>query len=260
MTAIASAERCAEAQENLLSLLRKDEQVAGVILADNARDEGIRFTIVAKHESDTPDVYARWRAKIDALWTVLYRSHLATGPSFFRTVLLLNDFLLCDMSVTAIAHLRADPNHHQIAFDQTDGLLARAIARKELKDDKLVYNQLIHTVWEPIIYGVLALKHQEIWRSLHFLNILRERLVRLAGLRHGHDVTDYQDIEALPEMFLVQLRHTLPTSNSITAIRRALRTTITMLFGEAEVLDARFGTSIGAEMEKQLMIFVEAFA
>lgn len=260
MTAIATLERRAEVRDNLLALLRADDQIVGIISADENIPTCIRLIIVVKHENDMPDVYARWRAKMDALLSVAYRSHLAVGPVYFRTRLLLRDFLLCDITVTSLTHLRGVPLPHQIIVDQSNGFLEQALTRKEPMDEYFTYSQIINTLWEPIFYGTLALKHNEIWRALHFLDILRERLVRLAGLRHGRDVADYQDIDTLPEMFLVQLRHTLPASNSPTAIRRALRMTITMLFGEAEVLDERFSVTIGQDMEKHFASFVEAFA
>ena len=61
----------------------------------------------------------------------------------------------------------------------------------------------------------------------------------------------------MPEMFLINLRHTLPTSISTIAMKRALRTAISIFFAEARGLDEQLGLSAVGDLEERMIDFID---
>ena len=116
------------------------------------------------------------------------------------------------------------------------------------------------TIWKPVVSCVRELRRRNLWKAIAELEILRRQMVEIAGVRHLEFTQGYINMELLPEMFLVQLRHTLPTNINETAIRRSLKITLKMLFAETIILDEQFDTTYTQELEGRLSNFVELYS
>ncbi|PJF34170.1 MAG: hypothetical protein CUN57_00235, partial [Phototrophicales bacterium] len=125
---------------------------------------------------------------------------------------------------------------------------------------RITYEQHMQTIWNPVVTCVREINRNNLWKAASELEILRKHMVEIAGLRHLEFTQDYHRMHSLPEMFQVQLRHTLPTSVTPVAIRRALKITLSMLFAETTLLDEHFGTSYTEKLQDRLTQFVELYS
>jgi hypothetical protein len=116
------------------------------------------------------------------------------------------------------------------------------------------------TIWQPIIKCVAALNRGETWRSLHMLDQIRTQTIELAAMNYKVDTANFAEVDQLPEMLLIRMRHTLPTGTSDVAIRRALRMTIVLFFQQAELLEESLDLSLAADLKQYISPYIEAYA
>ena len=128
-----------------------------------------------------------------------------------------------------------------VIFDQTlsediEKTLEASYSAERIAAPTRFYRQMMTTIWQPILKCVAGTqsptKHGV---ALYMLDEIREQTIQLAAMNYDIDTANYAEVDQLPEMLLIKLRHTLPTSTSNVSIRRALRTTLVLFFQQAGI-------------------------
>lgn len=267
-TVLFTPERREQIYINLLTFLKTDDNIMGVVVVGSAttgyRDHysGIDLMVVMKQAVHVTDALHKWRARLETLYTTVAHFEDTSRLDYAHYTVLLDNFLLIDIQFVTLSHLRKEIPPYIVAFD-TGNEIEQTLAHEPNEPihhtPQTTYMQIMQAAWQPMIKGLISVKREDIWRAIYMLEMVRDYTVELAGLRYDLDVRSFHDADQLPEMFLVHLRHTLPTSISQVAIKRALRTAIHMFFGEAAALDERFGQKISSSLEQSVTTFMEAY-
>lgn len=271
MTPIFSPQRRDEVLENLRTFLQADEQVAGVVLlgplAQGRQDlfGGLALQIVVKNGAVFPSLYRKWKQRLQALFPAAYLFEENVTEHSARLHLMLSDYLELDLHLVRLAHLRARRKPWKVLFDQTlanelEGKLNATYQPSPHDRPTRLYQETMSTVWRPIVRCVAAVKRGDVWQAIYMLDTLRHLTIQIAAVNHDLEAAEFAEVDQLPEMLLIRLRHTVPTSLSQTALRRALRTTVLLLFSEAEQLEQKLGVELASEVQRRMRPFVEAFS
>jgi predicted nucleotidyltransferase len=269
MAELYTPQRRAEIQENLLTFLQTDEQIAGVVLVGSGAEEyrdsysDINLLIAVADNMTVYAVYHKWKTRLIALYPRIAGYEIQQANEAFHYTSLLDNFLVLDLQFAKARRTIAHHKPWKICFDRTGTLqetLEKAYSDEQNEAPLREYTRLIDTIWQPILKCATALRRNEIWRALHLLEGLRNQVVEIAGMNHNIDTHDFTDVDRLPEMFLVHLRHTLPTGTGVPAIRRALRTTVVLLFDEIEALETRLAVSKASTLRGQMLAYLEAYS
>lgn len=269
MAELFTPERRTEILENLLIFLQTDEQVSGVVMvgstADDFRDtySDINLLVIVADSLPVYPVYHKWKTRFTALYNRLSGFEMRQDGECYHFGCLLDNYLGLEMQFLKLEKLVATRKPWKIAFDRAGNLathLERTYAEEQLAAPVREYKRIMETIWQPILKCVAALRRDEIWRALYLLEDLRDSAVRIAGMNHGVDTYGFTAVDHLPEMFLVHLRHTIPTSTSTPAIRRALKTAVILLFREAVLFEDRMSIASNAHLRKRILEYIEAYA
>jgi|GEM_PF-1166789 len=267
-TILFTPERREQIYVNLLTFLKTDDNIMGVVVVGSAtsgyRDHysGIDLMVVMKEAKQISDVLHKWRARLETLYTTIAHHEDTARLDYAHYSVLLDNFLMIDMQFVTLSYLRQEIPPYTVAFDNGDEIAAVLAHEPDTPihpNPQMTYTKIIGAAWQSMIKGLIAVKRGDIWRAIYMLELVRDYTVELAGVRYDLDVRNFHDADQLPEMFLVHLRHTLPTSTSDVAVKRALRTAITMFFGEAAALDERFNQKLSGKLEQAVTTFMEAY-
>lgn len=261
-------ERREQVYNNLITFLKTDERIQGVVMVGSGvhgfRDHysGIDLIIVVKESRLVNEAASKWRTRIETLYETVCHHETSVGLDYKHYSVMLDTYLTIDMQFLTEARLRQEVAPYKVIFDRTgeiEVLMKRAPNQPIHHNPQAKYAEIIQAVWQPMLKGIIAVKRSETWRAIYMLELVRDYTVELAGIRYGLDVRSFHDADLLPEMFLIHLRHTLPTSISDVAIKRSINTAIHLFFGEAAALDERFGAALSKPLETHITNFVEAY-
>lgn len=267
MSVLFTPERRAEILHDLIDLFQADAHITGLVVVGSAATaftdaySDIDLLVITATSEAQRAVYQRCETAITARYTVVACYEQECG-GHYETSLLLDNFLQIDCHFVLLDQLVVERPQWEIVHDP-QGWVAQRLAHAQpappIASAETTYQEIIQRVWRPVIHATIALKRGEIWRALYLVEAVRGDVVKLAGLRYGVDGAAYRGVDHLPEMFLVHLRHTLPTSTSVPAIRRALRVAVDLLFNEAATLDRDYGLSLAADLEPRLSAYLDAY-
>jgi predicted nucleotidyltransferase len=269
MAELYTSERRAEILENLLTFFQTDEQIVGLVLVGSGavgfRDaySDINLLVVADNEIPVYALFHKWNTRLNALYPRLTAFEQVNSNEAYHIRCLLENYLALDLQFIKLRRLSAYNQPWQVVVDRTGEMLERLekTYAEELTTAPIrEYTRIMETVWMPILKCVAALRRNEIWRALYLLEELRKQAVELAGMNHGLDTRGFTAVDRLPEMFLVHLRHTIPTSTSTPAVRRALRTTVVLLFGEISTLEDRLSLPRASALRQRILTYIEAYS
>lgn len=287
-----TTQRRANLLESLAAFFRADHMIAGVILvgpsAEPRQDDfsGIYAQIVVDPEADFPMVYRRWKDLLPTMMTTIATVE-SSEPGKHATISLLLEGYLEIVFYFVRFHQLIAPSRH---VKMPDGSMVTVpavrfapypwkvlYAKKSVRDDlmrleeecyhphvgqiDITYQEIMRRIWQPVLRAVMALHRDEIWRAIHNIDQIRAEIIRIAGIIYDVDVRDQTHVDQLPEMLLISLRHTIPTSFTPVAIRRALLSALDLFFIQADILEDQTTTRGEAQRLRQiLMPYVEGFA
>ena len=268
MTGLFTPQRRQAVYDNLLKQFKDDDRVTGIIstgavdkaFADD--HDSIDLLVIIEKPSIIQIVFTLWIKRLEDLFKAESSFDFIVNQKLNYLSILLNDFLQINVQIRALNRFYLVGTDWCIAFDR-DGHIQKYMDKRIMTREQHVrslYEGHVHAIWKPVASCVRELRRQNLWKALAELEILRKHLVEITGLRHHEFTQDYLNLELLPEMFLVQLRHTLPTNISDNAIRRSLKTTLGMLFAETTVLDEKFKTTYTQQLQSRLSSFVELYS
>lgn len=254
--------------DSLLDQLRQDNRITGVISvgADDVvftdDDDSIDLLVIIDKPSIIDIVFTLWVKRIEDMFAGRILFDVILNEDIHRLSLLLDNYLQASIQIRAINRFHMVGDDWCIAFDRDNKVQTYLDTRRLSREQHILasYEQHIRTIWYPIVGCVREIRRDNLWKANAELGILRRHVIEIAGLRHLHFTQDYNNMKLLPEMFLVQLRHTLPTNITDIAIRRSLKMTLGMLFNETYRLDEQLGTEYTAQLDARLSTFIETYA
>lgn len=267
MTGIFTPPQRQNIYNHILSLLKDDDRVTGV-LAIGKKDSAFRddndsidLLVIIEKPSIIDIVFTLWVKRFEDLFADSTLFNFILNEDDHKFHLLLESYLQITLQFRAINRFHLVGDDWCIAYDPAQNIKHYVENRRLSREQHIqkTYEQHIRLIWYPIIGCVRELQRDNLWKANAQLETLRQHLIEIAGLRHLQFTQNYENMNLLPEMFLVQLRHTLPTTITDTAIRRSLKTALQMLFTETSALDAQFDTDHTSYLDEKLTEFVEIY-
>lgn len=253
---------------NILAQLQGDDRIIGII-SFGAQDktfsddfDGIDLLAVLANPTVIDIVFSLWVKRLQDFFAMLSVYEPIISYPNYHIAFLLNDYLSIELHLQALNKLVLIGTEWCVAYDEEKQLSGYLEHYSSTPEERLgaLYQKQMRIIWKPIVSCVTALQRDNLWLAISELSDLREKLVEIAGLRQGQYTQEFQNLHHLPDMFLVQLRHTMPTNVNAVAIRRALRVTINLLFQESSLLDAQYGMPYTHKLEHKLSGLVDLLA
>jgi predicted nucleotidyltransferase len=271
MTELFKSKRRIEVLDNLTTFFKADQNIAGLVLVGSAAEEtqdiysGLDLLVVIANGSVFPSVYRKWKTRLSDLLPAIYKfEQVSTIDSGIYSIML-EDYLEVNLYFMPLKNLVAEHSPWQVLFDQTQAQDIKPILEKTYQVERIsaptrVYRQMMASIWQPILKCVAAVNRGEVWRALHMLDQIRNQTIQLAAMNYGVDTRNYSEVDQLPEMLLIKLRHTLPTGTDHAAIRRALNTTTELFFQQAILLEENINLSLADEVHTKMQPYIEAYS
>jgi predicted nucleotidyltransferase len=250
----------------LLALLEARPEVVGVVLLGSGatgfkdRYSDVDLLVILDDSAIFALAYEKIKQPMLAALDVLFHFEIMRGSEEMLFVGMLADYLEVDMSIVIQRALVFRDADYKILLDRTGVLpavLDDAFSETQTIAPRRAYMEIVERIWQPVLRCIAAVQRGETWRAIHMLETIREQIVILAGLNHKINTRGYSGVDQLPEMFLVNLRHTLPNGTNPPALRRALRHAVQMFFAEATVLEDKLRISLAPKMRDVLMRYIE---
>lgn len=271
MTSLFKPKRRIEVLENLVTFFQADQNIAGLVLVGSAAEKaqdiysGLDLLVIIANGSIFPSIYRKWKNRLCNLLPVAYEFEQSSEMNSATYAIMLEDYLEIHLYFTPLKNLVAESDSWQVLFDQTQAqdiepTLETTYHKERMTASARVYKNMLSSIWQPIIKCVAAVNRGEVWRALHMLDIIRDKTVQLAAMNYGIDIQNYSEIDQLPEMLLIRLRHTLPTGVDPIAIRRALHATSELFFQQAILLEQSINLTLADEVRKKMQPYIEAYS
>lgn len=268
MIAIFTPDERQEIYDFILKQLVNDSRITG-ILTMGAEDEafvddadGINLLVIIEKPSIIDIVFTLWVKRLEDLFAPDSSYAILINEDLHDVSILLDNYLQISVQIRSVNRFHLVGNDWCVVYDRK-GLIRDYLDKRMMTREQHIratYEQHMQAIWNPVVTCVREINRHNLWKAASELEILRKHMVEVAGLRHLEFTQDYRRMHFLPEMFQVQLRHTLPTSVTPVAIRRALRITLSMLFEETAILDEHFNTSYTDQLQNRLTKFVELYS
>ncbi len=269
MSAMATAQERDSILKQLTDTLQASPDVTGIVLVGSGaigfKDSfsDIDLVVIVSEESVFKTTYNALKDSLMTAFKVSYHfeTHITTEDT--NLIMMLNNFLEVDLYIAKKRVLAIRDKTWKILHDPTeevDHIIGESFSQTLMIAPRRLYLQVVERIWQPILECVSALNRNETWKALYTLEQIRNQTVHLAGINHHVETGGFNGVDQLPEMMLINLRHTIPTSTSNVAIRRALRSTVTMFFTEAITLEQRLKLDFAQHMQAKLMPYIEAYS
>lgn len=267
MSGVFTPQRREEVYQNLLEQLINDARITGIITfgAENNTFtddyDGIELLVIIEKPSIIDIVFTLWVKRLRDMFNDQSSFDPILDNDLHTAWILLDDYLKIGLQFRAVNRFHLVGTDWCVSFDR-EGYIAKYLETRTMTREQYIqtlYENHMKGVWKPIVSCVTAIRRGNLWRAVSELENLRTHLVEIAGLNHLQFTHGYQNMNNLPEMFLIQLRHTLPTNITDKAIRRSLHMGVQMLFQEAHILDQRYNTTYTQQLEVPLMNLVELY-
>ncbi len=267
MTTLFTPAQRQQIYDDILILLKADTRITGVI-SIGARDatfsddnDSINLLVIIEKPSIIDILFTLWVKRLEDHFVDAVLFNFILNEQDHKLDILLDNYLQVTLQFRAINRFHLVGDDWCVVFDHINHIQQYIDNRKLTREQHIrkTYNNHMKTIWQPIVSCVRELRRDNLWKANAELETLRRHLIEIAGLRHLQFTQDYDNMSLLPEMFLVQLRHTLPTNTTDTAIRRALKMTVSMLLTETNQLDIQFDTAYTQQLEQNLNSLVDLY-
>jgi len=252
--------------DRILTALQADNRIAGVLIVGSGAvgfDDiysDIDLCVVVAKETDLPTVFREWKDKIETLLPVIHFFEVNYGPNNYLYGFLLDGFVELDMGFVCLTNLSARRERWKVAFDRSgkiENIMRSSWKKKSQPDIRSIYQSRINSIWHYIIHVVVALKRNQPWRALHYLEVIRNRTIELAGLRRGLETKHFRQVDQMPKQFLAELQQTLVSNMDPVNIMQALKVAMDCFFREARSLDKILGLNIASKLEPKMKEYLQ---
>jgi hypothetical protein len=269
MSALATPEERNAILHQLTETLKAEPALLGLVLVGSGAHgfhdtfSDIDLVAIVREDAPFPMIYDAVKARIGQVVQIAYAFERHTPPDAVSYSAMLNNFLQVDLDVAKPRGLNIRDKTWKILHDpqeRVNDIISQSFSETLMVAPRRLYMQAVERIWQPVLACVAAINRDQTWRALHMLEQIRNQAIQLAGINHRLDTERFSQVDELPEMLLVNLRHTIPTSTSKVAIRRALRATLTLFFEEARTLETVLRLDFAHKMQEKLMPYIEAYS
>jgi predicted nucleotidyltransferase len=222
-----------EVSRKLINLLKADNRIEGIVLVGSAAvgyfDEfsDIDLVAVVNLQHSTQEVFEYWKQTIQKVLTPVNYFEVEYNKNNFLAGFLLPGCLEVDFGVVSLNELIAKKERWKVIHDRTgiiETRLQKSWGERKIEDPLLIGLQL-SSVWHYIIQAVVSIQRNQLWRAKHNLEEVRNRGLRLAGLRHGLVVSHFREIDRLPQDVKEKFEQSIPPVLTAQEIMTSLKAT-----------------------------------
>lgn len=271
MTELFSQRRRLDVLDKLITFFGADHTIEGLVLVGSSTGEdmdqysGLDLLVVVANGAVFPSVYRKWRNRLREILPLAYEFEGERGVDRASYSMMLEDYLEINLYFSALKTLVATSKPWKILYDRTPAEDIQLTLEASFHTENIVgharrYQDMLMSIWYPVIKCVAAINRGEMWRATYMLEQIRQQTIELASMNHGIDIRNYSEVDQLPEMLLVQLRHTLPTNITTEAIRRALQATVELFFAQAKVFEEEMQFQMAGDVYAKMKPYIDAFA
>jgi len=268
MTELFTPQQRQDCYNTLRNHFQADDRITGILSLGGSEkiftddNAGIDLLVIIEKPSIIDIVFTLWVKRLEDLFKAETSFNFILNEDIHKLSILLDNYLQISIQFRAVNRFYLVGTDWSVVFDRHDHIRNYVDKRAKTREHhvKMMYESHMGIIWNPVVSCVRELRRQNLWKAVAELAILRKHTVEIAGLRHLEFTQDYINLDLLPEMFLVQLRHTLPTTVNETAIRRSLKMTLGILFAETIILDEQFDTPYTQQLQNRLSDFVELYS
>jgi len=270
MQSIFTVERRQQVLDNLITFFKADEGINGVVLVGSTAEgfadhySDINLLLVVRNGVILQSAFLKWRERLLTLYAVTSSFEIRASDHEHHLTCLLHNSLILSLTFIKQSQIKIAHPQWKVIEDRTadthlDELLTHAHQNDRVQAPRRQLDEVINHIWWDIAKCMTAIQRDELWRALHLLERVRHSCIELAAVHYDVNIVDDYHVDQLPEMFLVHLRHTVPTNMTAHAIRRSLRTAVLLLFGEAEAVAQQSGLESVAHIEQQMITLMDTF-
>ncbi len=271
MIALFSQRRRLDVLDRLKTFFATDSAIAGLVLVGSSAEEdmdrfsGLDLLVVVANGSVFPSIYRKWKNRLYDLLPLLYEFEVESSFDHAVYSMMLEDYLEINLYFSPVKTLVAHREPWHVLFDHSSNEDIQATLEATYRKEQILkpvrtYEQMMASIWQPILKCVIALNRGETWRALHMLDLIRQQTIELASINHNVDTRNYAEVDQLPEMFLIHLRHSLPLNTDNMAIRRALQATTNLFFQQAELFEQELQFKLAQDVRDKLQPYIEAYS
>jgi len=266
-TNIFSPEKREEILNRILNSLRTDERIAGILIVgsgavgfdDDYSD--IDLSVVVAEENDVHPVFCTCGEAIKKLLPIIGHFEVTYGIHSYLHGFLTDNFLEIDIGFVCLSELTAKRERWKVAFDYSgkiEAIMRSSWEKRPQQDIKGIYSYRISAIWHHIIHVVIALRRNQSWKALHYLERIRNQTFEFAGMRMGLEVDNFRQVDQMPRDFLSGLQQTLVISLDTNGIMHALKLVVESFFREARNLDDILELDVASKLESKMTEFLNS--
>ena len=244
-----------EVLQQLITGFKKDTRIVSAVLVGSGAigftDEysDIDIIVVVDPLHPTRSVFQEWVQRLQQELSVIHYFEVSSNENSFLAGFLLPDCLEVDFGVVSTDELTARKDLWKVLYDRTGKIETKLQISWEAheKDDPQAVGKKMSSVWHYIIQSVVSVQRKQLWRAMHNLEEVRNRGLRLAGLRHELVVSHFRQIDQLPEELQQEFKQTIAQSFTAEEIMRALRVASRCFFQELRAVGRKGVSTVGIE-------------
>jgi predicted nucleotidyltransferase len=225
-----------EVAQQLLELLREDEQIAGAELSGSAttgytdRWSDVDVTVTVADGVDQGEVADSWIPHVYEALPVVHHFAVAFGEHHVRGFLLEN-------------LLEVDIGFQPETSDEGEWPGPDAESEAGF-------------AWHDVLHAGVAIARDRPWRAQYYIGLLRWRTLTLACDRLGADFSEYKGVDELPPDLLAELEPALPRSLEHDELVRAARAGTSAFLAELRM----HRPQLAERLEPPLLAFLDEAA
>ncbi|MGI8657792.1 MAG: hypothetical protein ACR2K4_03340 [Candidatus Limnocylindria bacterium] len=211
MGTFAESERSA-ALERLLDQLREDDRIEAVVLTGSLGVDrldawsDLDLTAVVRSEVDCAVVASDWTRRVYDEWPVAHHYENAYETTLVRGFLLSSGLVL-DLAFAPLEDFSVWAPV-RVAFDRRDAV-TRVAGSPEAWVPTPDWPGEAGYAWHDVLHACSAAVRRRPWRSLYYLQRVRNRALALAAERNGLDADEFKQVDNLPSEATAALVPTL---------------------------------------------------
>jgi hypothetical protein len=220
----------------------------------------IDLAVIVERAEEVKPAFDDWGKSIAEMFAVLSCVPVQRAPNIFLYAMLLGGFLELDISFQCLDDLTARRARWRVAWDRSgriDEIMRVSWDTHPEPDRAGFYHQYMEGTWHYVNHVGLSAARGQLWRAISDLELIRARVIELAGLRGGHETRRFREADDLPPGLLSALETTLVVRVDAAEILRALRSVVMLFIDEARALAATLEGDVPPVPDALLVALVE---
>lgn len=253
------------AKEYLVAHANKNADIISCILLGSASygyiDElsDVDFCVVINQEDNIEKVMFYMSEGVKAYNPLLCFEQLTQRR---LQVYLLDNYLELNVSFQSVGSIHIKKSNWKVVLDKSGEVETEAIkswtAYQETQNEKTLHKDVDEKVksyanetWHFLFHCAIAIKRKKYWRTIGELDILRNRLIELKGLRYSISTGRYREVDDLPKDELEIIQKIMVTDSSWEALVRCLDLLTDAIYDEFDAQGVREFYSVNRQQVKE---------